>query len=55
MKVADRGSQDSGEYHGPGIAGSFSLLTIKGSSHLSMVPFELRLTGESHVRVVSIS
>lgn len=40
-KVADRGSQDSGEYHGPAIAGGFSLLTIKDSSNPSMVPFKL--------------
>lgn len=44
MNVANKGSQDSGEYHGPQIVGSFSLLTNKGSSNLSMVPFELWLT-----------
>ena len=55
MKVANKGSQDSGEYHSPTIVGSFSLLTIKDSSNPSMVPFELWLTDKSHARVVSIS
>lgn len=55
MKAADRSSQDSADSHGPAIVGSFSLLTIKGSSNPSMVPFELWLTDESHARVLSTS
>lgn len=54
MKVADRGSLDSGEHHGPAIVGSFSLLAIKSSSNPSMVAFELWLTDKAHARVVSI-
>lgn len=55
MKVDDRGSQGSGEYHGPAIVSSFFLLTIMGSSNPSRVSFELGLTDKSHARVVSIS
>lgn len=55
MKVVYRGSQDSDVYHGPAIVGTFFLLTIKGSSNPSRVPFDLGLTDKSHARVVSIS
>lgn len=55
MEVADWDSWDGGEYHGPATAGSSSLLTIKGSSNPSIVPFELWLTDKSYFWLVRIS
>lgn len=54
MKVVDRSSQDSVDFYGLVIVGSFFLFIIKGFFNLLMVFFEFWFIDEFYVRVFSI-